>query len=311
MKHELMKPALNTEIDINIPVIPNVRHNLGVIETFTNELEEYYNSILITKDNLSEATSERTKVNSLLKNISDKRKEVTRQFEEPISDFLATTKRIETNLKNISDNLKQRIDVFVDMEKEEKRKSILELISQIKEEFNSAYPNYKFNADLIVFNEKWLNKTAKNSDIHDDILAQFEEQKRDFDKYIQDCEIIMKVFNTLENNPLDKNIYIERYKHTRDVSSVIQDIQKDYVTSRDNQSTITEVVNKDTTMNKPSEGIEDPFAGLSIYNEEINNGLTSKECEEMLIKLVQESSYDVEIKEKLIEYVRREINERK
>ena len=311
MKHELMKPALNTEIDINIPVIPNVRHNLGVIETFTNELEEYYNSILITKDNLSEATSERTKVNSLLKNISDKRKEVTRQFEEPISDFLATTKRIETNLKNISDNLKQRIDVFVDMEKEEKRKSILELISQIKEEFNSAYPNYKFNADLIVFNEKWLNKTAKKSDIHDDILAQFEEQKRDFDKYIQDCEIIMNVFNTLENNPLDKNIYIERYKHTRDVSSVIQDIQKDYVTSRDNQSTITEVVNKDTTTNKPSEVIEDPFAGLSIHNEEINNGLTSKECEEMLIKLVQESSYDVEIKEKLIEYVRREINERK
>ena len=311
MKHELMKPALNTEIDINIPVIPNVRHNLGVIETFTNELEEYYNSILITKDNLSEATSERTKVNSLLKNISDKRKEVTRQFEEPISDFLATTKRIETNLKNISDNLKQRIDVFVDMEKEEKRKSILELISQIKEEFNSAYPNYKFNADLIVFNEKWLNKTAKKSDIHDDILAQFEEQKRDFDKYIQDCEIIMKVFNTLENNPLDKNIYIERYKHTRDVSSVIQDIQKDYVTSRDNQSTITEVVNKDTTMNKPSEVIEDPFAGLSIHNEEINNGLTSKECEEILIKLVQESSYDVEIKEKLIEYIRREINERK
>ena len=311
MKHELMKPALNTEIDINIPVIPNVRHNLGVIETFTNELEEYYNSILITKDNLSEATSERTKVNSLLKNISDKRKEVTRQFEEPISDFLATTKRIETNLKNISDNLKQRIDVFVDMEKEEKRKSILELISQIKEEFNSAYPNYKFNADLIVFNEKWVNKTAKKSDIHDDILAQFEEQKRDFDKYIQDCEIIMNVFNTLENNPLDKNIYIERYKHTRDVSSVMQDIQRDYVTFKNSQSNNSEVANKNTNTDKSLEVIEDPFAGLSIHNEEINNGLTSKECEEMLIKLVQESSYDVEIKEKLIEYVRREINERK
>ena len=92
---EVVKPTLKVDLDVELPEITPVKHNLGIIEEYAKQLNEFYGKLVFTNDQYTEAKDERAKVNKLKKTIEDNRKEIVKEYKQPIDDFEATSKRIE------------------------------------------------------------------------------------------------------------------------------------------------------------------------------------------------------------------------
>lgn len=113
MFKEENKPTLTCTLDVTIPKVPSIKHELDKVEIFANELEKYYdNAIAEAGDsiNISAVKSSRTKVRKVLKTIEDNRKAAIKAFKEPITDFEETSKRIEKILKRTDGKLKDIVD---------------------------------------------------------------------------------------------------------------------------------------------------------------------------------------------------------
>ena len=272
--NELVKPTLKVDLDINLPEIPPIQHNLGIIEDYAKNLKDFYGKLVFTSDQYKEATDERAKVNKLVKTMEDNRKETLKEYKKPIDDFEATSKRIESLLKEASALLSSKIEVF-DLEQQKiKEQMINEKIEEIRKSFVNDFLEYgkPLNELVIEFDKRWFNKTYKDKDLEADIVAQFNEKIDDLDKFKADAEMICNFYNTIDvEHILNKEVYVEMYRHTRDVTEVINRIKADY-----------EAKKKPIEKTKEEPSIIDPFAGLSINNPAIT------QAEEVLytIKLI-------------------------
>lgn len=116
MLNELERPSLKVSLDVEIPDIPELKHDLRKVEEFSIELSKFYNNLLdLNQLGVKEIKAERTKVRKLMKTIGDNRKAAVKAFKTPIQDFEDTSKRIEKVLKETDDRMKS----IVDAEKEE------------------------------------------------------------------------------------------------------------------------------------------------------------------------------------------------
>lgn len=258
--NELVKPTLKVDLDIKLPEIKPVEHNLGIIEEYAKELNDYYGKLAFTEDQYKEATTERTKVNKLLKTIEDNRKETIKKYKEPIDDFESTSKRIESLLKQASATIGSSIEKF-DLEQQAiKTEEINKWIEEIRLAYIDDFNEYANSLSKVVieFDKRWFNKTYKDADIKSDIKNQFDAKVDDLDAVKKDAEVISNYFNAIDTEHLlNKDVYIERYKFTRDVNAVMTSIKADYDAKK--QTMIKEDV------------IEDPFAGLSVIEPDEQN----------------------------------------
>lgn len=280
---EVIKPTLKVDLDIKLPEIPPVTHNLGVIEEYAKQLNEFYSKLVFTDGQYSEAKDEKAKVNKLKKTIEDNRKEIVKEFKQPIDDFEATSKRIEKLLESAANTIGASIEKF-DLEQQLiKEEKINKLIEVIRQDYILNHKEFapQLTTVTIEFDKRWFNKTFKNSDLEDAINSQFNEKLEDLYRFKADAETIISFFNTINvDNLLNKEVYIERYKFTRDVNEVINNIKADYEAKKvalQPQTTKVELV--------------DPFAGVSINNptetkpeREITVKITCKESQLDLIK---------------------------
>ena len=155
------------------------------------------------------------------------------------------------------------------------------LIESIRQDYILNHKEFEtqLNAFNIEFDKRWFNKTYKNSDLQHDIESQFDSALEDLYKFKADAETIINFFNTINvDNLLNKEVYIERYKFTRDVNEVINNIKADYEAKKvalQPQTTKVELI--------------DPFAGLSV-----NNDIKTKPDMDIIVKIkCKESQLDL------------------
>lgn len=115
MLNEIKRPTLDVTLEVGIPEIPPIKHDLAKVETFVNQLDAFYrvvinNAIANFSLDIKEVKAERTKVRKILKTIEDNRKAMVGAFKEPIKDFEDTSKRIERVLKGTDAFMKQLVD---------------------------------------------------------------------------------------------------------------------------------------------------------------------------------------------------------
>ena len=288
---EVKRPKLDIDLDIELPELKPISHNLDIVEEWANELDKFYDKLVFTPEQYSEAKDERAKVNNLKKQIADNRIATIKEFKKPIDDFEATSKRIESILGAISTKIGQKIEVFDLKEKKIKEDKINSKIQEIREEYINDFSEYtKPLSELeIIFDNRWFNKTFKEKDLINDIREQFNTKIDDLDNFKKDAEAIVNYFNAIDiDHLLNKEKYIERYKYTRDLNVVLNDIKTDYdsATKTKTKSTIVEEENT----------VVDPFAGLSIEKEvkkiKVEVICTSDNIE-LLLKFIKDNNMEM------------------
>lgn len=262
--NELVKPSLSVDLDIDIPKIEPIKHNLGIIENYAVQLKEFYGKLVFNDTQYKEAKDERAKVNTLVKKLKENRIETVKLFKEPIQDFEDTSKRIEKLLEESAGIIDSSVKKF-DLEQQEiKRKAIEEKIETIRMTFMETYLEYhKYLNDLeIIYDTRWFNKTFKDKDLEADIVAQFNAKVDDLDAFKRDAQTIVDFFNAADTeHKLNKEIYIERFKHCRDVNTIINDIKTDLELKKEVKIVFPSGIG--VYAKKESE-LVDPFAGLSV-----------------------------------------------
>ena len=112
MLNELERPSLKVTLDLDIPKMEPLKHDLDKVETFVKELDTFYRDAIEKTENIDikVVKSERTKVRKVLKTIEDNRKAMVKAYKEPIKDFEDTSKRIEKILKGTDSMMKELVD---------------------------------------------------------------------------------------------------------------------------------------------------------------------------------------------------------
>lgn len=119
---------------------------------------------VVDENNYKQAKSDRASLNKLIKVVSDKRKQVENdvfaQWKQDKKDIMSIEKEIQAK----ADALGAGVNEIDNAEKEEKKKQIRELWSTLT---NDKYPFEK------VFDEKYLLKSAKATDIEESLKSKF------------------------------------------------------------------------------------------------------------------------------------------
>ncbi len=112
MLNELERPTLNISLDLDIPKMEPLKHDLDKVEIFAKQLDEFYRNAIEKSDDLDIrlVKQERTKVRKVIKTIEDNRKAMVKAYKEPIKDFEDTSKRIEKILKGTDGMMKELVD---------------------------------------------------------------------------------------------------------------------------------------------------------------------------------------------------------
>ena len=112
MLNELERPTLNISLDLDIPKMEPLKHDLDKVEVFAKKLDEFYRDAIEKSDDLDIrlVKQERTKVRKVIKTIEDNRKAMVKAYKEPIKDFEDTSKRIEKILKGTDGMMKELVD---------------------------------------------------------------------------------------------------------------------------------------------------------------------------------------------------------
>lgn len=115
MLNEIKRPSLDITLEVDIPKIEPIKHDLAKVEDFVNQLDSFYRegineAVANFSLDIKDVKSERTRVRKVLKTIEDNRKAMVKAFKEPIKDFEETSKRIEKVLKGTDEFMKSFVD---------------------------------------------------------------------------------------------------------------------------------------------------------------------------------------------------------
>lgn len=159
------EPHLSFEPVIELPEIPEVTHNLDVVKQYAQDLKDFWQPVIFTSEQVDKAKEVKAGINKLVKKVGDLRKETVKEYKKPIDDFEKTAKETEAILKEASEVLNNKINVFVEQEQNEKREEINNLITDYIKDTGVKF-------EEIVWDNRWFNKTYKLSQIEEDVTNQ-------------------------------------------------------------------------------------------------------------------------------------------
>mgnify|MGYP003288994761 CR=1 FL=1 len=167
------KPILKNEIEARINGVATVEDNINDAKEYALQLKEYYSTLIFTDEQIKEAKDERASINKVVKKIADYRKNIVAEFKKPIELFELTAKETEKILKETADFVDAQVKNFENKEKEEKRSQCFEIYKNNIGEYEELITFEK------IFNDKWLNKTTKLSEVENEIKILIEKLSSD------------------------------------------------------------------------------------------------------------------------------------
>ena len=163
------KPVENLDLVV-------IQKSAGTLETNIEELEKFIDKRLEDytpekfKGDADSAKKKRAELNAGREKLKRSRIDLINELMKPYSEFEDRCKALEKKVDKASAALDEIVKAKENEEKENKRKKI-ELFWKTKE--FDLFPLEK------IFNEKWLNKTYKESDILDEMDAAIERTYKD------------------------------------------------------------------------------------------------------------------------------------
>lgn len=216
------EPHLSFEPVIELPEIPEVEHNLDVVKQYAQDLKDFWQPVIFTSEQVDKAKEVRIGINKLVKKVGDLRKETVKEYKKPIDDFEKTAKETEAILKEASEVLNNKINVFVEQEQNKKKEKIEKIIVE-KTQLSEA----TFND--IRFDPRWLNKTYKLSDVEKDI----DNQIKEFTQFIETKRLLkdnlrLKLEQLDPGHLLTHEVYLIKLDYVDNVDMVFASAVEDF-----------------------------------------------------------------------------------
>lgn len=162
------KPVLKNEIKAEINGTSTVTNNINEVKEYALQMKEYYENLVFTDEQIKEAKDERASINKIVKKVADYRKDIVGEFNKPLEEFVITAKETESILKEASNCIDTQVKKYEEEEKENKKAECENLFNEMIGDLSELVSFEK------VFNNRWLNKTTKMSEVESDIKTVIE-----------------------------------------------------------------------------------------------------------------------------------------
>ena len=157
-----MEVRLTPSIEQVIP--PQISFNFEEIKEELAGKLQVYQQMVVTEGGIKEAKADRANLNKFKAALSDSRKSVKRQWNQPLSEFEDKMKELEQMVDAPISAIDRQIKAFDEIKKQEKRQAIEEFFAENIGELEEILPLAK------IWNERWLNTTYPVKDIEHEIL---------------------------------------------------------------------------------------------------------------------------------------------
>ena len=157
-----MEVRLTPSIEQVIP--PQISFNFEEIKEELSGKLQVYRNMVVTEDGIKEAKADRANLNKFKTALSDSRKSVKRQWNQPLSDFEDKMKELEQMVDAPIGAIDRQIKAFDEIKKQEKRQSIEQFFAENVGDLEEILHLEK------IWNERWLNATYPVKDIEREIL---------------------------------------------------------------------------------------------------------------------------------------------
>ena len=194
LQQENVKPAL-----VEVPGIDD-------LDKYVDGMLETYKKTPVSPETLAQAKQARTDLNKAYKGLGDTRKKIASQVAGNWPETETRIKEIEKKIQKVSDEtLKPQIDDVIEAEKQSRKQLILSEIEKIASE-------YGMPAENIVFDDKWLNKTAKWNETENAVRSQFDVLKQQAELFELQAQQITSHAEQLGIDPVGVSGYIGQLK---------------------------------------------------------------------------------------------------
>ena len=190
-----------------IPAVINF--NFDDVKRALQEYSEKYKDLVVTEENEKEMVNVKNELGRLEKEIDKYRLDNKKVMEKPIKEFEVKCKDLIEILKNVSDPIREQLNLFEENRKKQKEEEIKTLIENVISKYRLED---KYAAQLTI-NSKYLNKGQKENDTLKDLeqRAELLKNSQDQEKQLQKIkeERIDFIQKTIENKNKDLNLNLK------------------------------------------------------------------------------------------------------
>ncbi|HFD6470309.1 TPA: DUF1351 domain-containing protein [Enterococcus faecium] len=186
-----MTNELSTELLFDVEYTPSIINitNEDQLALLINATVQKYDNLIFKESDIADAKKARKELKRIFTLIDDKRKEVKKDFNEPLKSFEEKIKEYSTEIQMVSNKIDSQIKEFEEKTKENRKTIVLA-------ELTEQATNYGLEVSEIELKSSWLNSsnfTAKNKltkKIEQEILAECIEIKQRKDAREQNKKLV-------------------------------------------------------------------------------------------------------------------------
>lgn len=156
---------ISNELAIQLPVLDVIYTPLLIkiegeaeLKAAMKKAAERYQNLVVTEDTAKDVRKVRANLNKIVNQLDAKRKEVKRNYNEPIKDMESRIKSLQSVVKPV---INQIDDGLHELDEQHKAERLEFVKSQIAE----MAPNYGVEPSEIPIDKRWLNKTMSNKEL--------------------------------------------------------------------------------------------------------------------------------------------------
>ena len=210
-----------------VPAVINF--NFDDVKRALQEYSEKYKILIVTEENEKEMIDVKNELGKLEKEIDKYRLDNKKAMEKPIKEFEAKCKDLIEILKNVSDPIREQLNLFEENRKKQKEEEVKLLIEDIVNKYGL---DIKYASQLTI-NSKYLNKVQKEKDTIKDLeqRAELLKNSQDQEKQLQKIkeERIDFIQKTIEkkNKELDLNLKISNFMFLvdKELTEIMEEIE--------------------------------------------------------------------------------------
>lgn len=165
--------------------VPIKINNLEGLQASIAQYVSRYSNLVITEDNVTDSKQVRAKLNKLKKVLDDRRKEIKRNYNQPLREFETKVKKLEASIDMIIDPIDEGLGELEVQRGEQRKVDVMGLIAEMA-------PNYDVEVDEIEFDPRWLNKSISNKQITQEVASSMTVVKQAKDKLATATTMITK-----------------------------------------------------------------------------------------------------------------------
>lgn len=210
-----------------VPAVINF--NFDDVKKALQEYSKKYKDLIVTEENEKEMVDVKNELGRLEKEIDKYRLDNKKIMEKPIKEFEAKCKDLIEILKNVSNPIREQLNLFEENRKKQKEEEVKILVENVIDKYGLED---KYAAQLTI-NSKYLNKGQKENDTLKDLeqRAELLKNSQDQEKQLQKIkeERIDFIQKTIEkkNKELDLNLKISNFMFlvNRELSEIMEEIE--------------------------------------------------------------------------------------